>query len=217
MHKQDRDEVEQETVARVAATSAKKTHAERNVMCPREDDTKRERGREREKWQPTSQRYDSCLNVDWSVWAALPFSVSRSWNFSFVKISDTRRRTKQSLRLFSVDDSVVVWCKRIDCQLLSLECLSCHSLIALLLQSSDSFLMFLVGTHHVLACLLPSIVGCGKIDPAPKMFRNKSTSLTICISFCISPSLLDQAFSSWISLHLLASVLFLLTCTHTPL
>jgi hypothetical protein len=135
----------------------------------------------------------------------------------FVKISDTRRRTKQSLRLFSVDDSVVVWCKRIDCQLLSLECLSCHSLIALLLQSSDSFLMFLVGTHHVLACLLPSIVGCGKIDPAPKMFRNKSKSLTICISFCISPSLLDQAFSSWISLHLLASVLFLLTCTHTPL
>jgi hypothetical protein len=63
IQKQDRDEVEQETVARVAATSAKKTHAERNVMCPRED-TERERERERETWQPTSQRYDSCLNAD---------------------------------------------------------------------------------------------------------------------------------------------------------
>jgi hypothetical protein len=50
MHKQDRDKVEQETVARVAATSAKKTHAERNVMCPREDrHKKRERERERER------------------------------------------------------------------------------------------------------------------------------------------------------------------------
>jgi hypothetical protein len=77
--------------------------------------------------------------------------------------------------------------------------------------------MFLVGTHRMLACFLHSIVGWGKIDPAPKMFRNKSTSLTICISFCISPPLLDQAFSSWISLYLIASVLFLLTCTHTPL
>jgi hypothetical protein len=62
MHKQDRDEVEQETAARIAATSAEKTHAERNVICPREDRHK-EREREREIERSGSRRPNGMIPV----------------------------------------------------------------------------------------------------------------------------------------------------------